>query len=37
MPREAVQTSKHLMELQVSLFITGELDQMTFHGPFQLK
>jgi len=25
------------MELWVSLFIAGELDQMTFKGPFQLK
>ena len=26
-----------LIELQVSLFIVGELDQMAFKGPFQLK
>ena len=25
------------MELWVSLFIAGELDQMAFNGPFQLK
>ena len=31
------QGSEHLMELQVSLFIAGELDQMEFKGPFQLK
>ena len=29
--------SEHLMELQVSLFIAGELDQVAFKGPFQLK
>ena len=28
---------EHLMELYVSLFIAGELDQMTLKGPFQLK
>jgi len=27
----------NLMELQVSLFITGELDYMAVKGPFQLK
>jgi len=26
-----------LIKLQVSLFIAGELDQLTFKGPFQLK
>ena len=29
-------SSEHLMELQVSLFTAGELDQMTFKGNFQL-
>ena len=29
--------SEHLMELWVSLFIAGGLDQMAFKGPFQLK
>jgi len=29
--------SEHLMELEVSLFIAGELDQMAFRGSFQLK
>ena len=29
--------SEHLMELWVSLFTAGELDQMAFKGPFQLK
>ena len=27
----------HLIQLQVSLFIAGELDYMTFEGHFQLK
>ncbi len=27
----------NLIELKVSLFIAGGLDQMTFKGPFQLK
>jgi len=30
-------TLVNLMELQVSLFITGELDQISFKSPFQLK
>ena len=29
--------SEHLMELYVSLFTAGELDWITFEGPFQLK
>ena len=29
--------SEHLMELQVALFIAGQLDQMAFKGPFPLK
>ena len=29
--------SEHLMELWVSLFIAGELDQVVFKGPFQLQ
>ena len=29
--------SELLMELWVSLFIGGQLDQMAFKGPFQLK
>jgi len=29
--------SEHLMELWVSLFSAGGLDQMAFKGPFQLK
>ena len=29
--------SEHLMELWVSLFTAGELDQMALKGPFQLK
>jgi len=29
--------SEHLMEVWVSLFTAGELDQMAFKGPFQLK
>jgi len=28
---------EHLIELWVSLFIAGELDQMAFKGLFQLK
>ena len=28
---------EHLIGLQVSLLIAGELDQMAFKGPFQLK
>lgn len=27
----------NLVELQASLFIAGELDYMTFKGPYQLK
>jgi len=33
---QAGRGSEHLMELSVSLFIAGELDQMAFKGPFQL-
>jgi len=29
--------SEHLMELWVSVFTVGDLDQMAFKGPFQLK
>ena len=29
--------SEHLMELQVSLFIAEELDQLAFKGPLQPK
>ena len=29
--------SEHLMELQVSLFTAGQLDQMALKGPFRLK
>ena len=29
--------SEYLMELYVSLFIAGELDQVTFKVPFQLE
>ena len=29
--------SEHLIELQVSVLIAGELDQMVFKGPFQLE
>ena len=29
--------SEHLMELWVSLFISGQWDQMASKGPFQLK
>jgi len=32
-----IRGSEHLMELWVSLFVTGEVDQMAFKGPFQLK
>lgn len=31
------QALNHLMQLQMSLFIAGELDQMTFTGAFQLS
>ena len=34
---QAGRGSEHLMELQVSLFIAEELDQMAFKDPFQLK
>ena len=34
---QAGQSSEHLMELWVFLFIAGELDQMAFKCPFQLK
>ena len=34
---QARQGSEHLMELWVSLFIAGPLDQMAFKGPFHLK
>jgi len=29
--------SEHLMELQVSLFTAGKLDQMASNDPFQLR
>ena len=34
---QAGQGSEHLMELWMSLFIEGELDQLTLKDPFQLK
>ena len=34
---QAVRGAELLMELQVSLFIAGGLDQMAFKGPFQTK
>ena len=47
MPRDAVgalsletpkvRLDRALMELWVSLFSAGELEQMAFRGPFQLK
>jgi len=36
-PKVREQGSEHLMELWVSLFIAGQLDQMAFKGSFQLK
>ena len=36
-PRSGWRGSEHLMELWVSLFVAGELDQMAFKGPFQVK
>ena len=36
-PKSGWRGSEHLMELQASLFIAEELDQMAFKGPFQLR
>ena len=36
-PGDVQGQAEHLMELWVSLFIAGELDQIAFKGPFQVK